>query len=58
MKVLNFGSLNVDYVYQVDHILLPGETIAASSRTIFAASLSRIGSRSSATRSAFSSLAS
>ena len=36
MKVLNFGSLNVDYVYQVDHILLPGETIAASSRTIFA----------------------
>ena len=26
MKVLNFGSMNVDYVYQVDHILIPGET--------------------------------
>ncbi len=26
MKVLNFGSLNLDYVYQVDHIIAPGET--------------------------------
>lgn len=26
MKVLNFGSLNVDYVYPVDHIIAPGET--------------------------------
>ncbi|MCR5746481.1 MAG: ribokinase [Lachnospiraceae bacterium] len=26
MKVLNFGSLNIDYVYPVDHIILPGET--------------------------------
>ena len=25
-KVLNFGSLNYDYVYQVDHIMRPGET--------------------------------
>lgn len=29
MKLLNFGSLNYDYVYSVDHILLPGETSAA-----------------------------
>lgn len=29
MKILNFGSLNYDYVYAVDHILLPGETSAA-----------------------------
>lgn len=29
MKVLNFGSLNIDHVYQVDHITAPGETIAA-----------------------------
>lgn len=29
MKILNFGSLNYDYVYSVDHILLPGETSAA-----------------------------
>ena len=27
MKVLNFGSLNYDYVYQVEHIVKPGETI-------------------------------
>ncbi|MCR4909057.1 MAG: ribokinase [Lachnospiraceae bacterium] len=26
MKVLNFGSLNLDYVYAVDHIIAPGET--------------------------------
>ena len=26
MKVLNYGSLNVDYVYSVDHIIIGGET--------------------------------
>lgn len=26
MKILNIGSLNVDYVYKVDKFLLPGET--------------------------------
>ncbi|MEA4972588.1 MAG: ribokinase [Candidatus Metalachnospira sp.] len=26
MKILNFGSLNIDYVYKVDKFLLPGET--------------------------------
>ena len=25
MKVLNFGSLNLDYVYQVESILIPGK---------------------------------
>lgn len=35
MKVLNFGSLNLDYVYQVEHILIPGETQASKSRNIF-----------------------
>ncbi len=30
MKVLNFGSLNYDYVYHVDHHVTPGETLAAS----------------------------
>ncbi len=29
MKVLNFGSLNIDYVYSVDHIIIPGETMAS-----------------------------
>ncbi len=27
MRVLNYGSLNYDYVYQVDHILVGGETL-------------------------------
>lgn len=35
MKVLNFGSLNVDYVYQVDHMLIGGETQASSGMEIF-----------------------
>ena len=35
MRVLNIGSLNVDYVYTVDHIILPGETEATTSRNIF-----------------------
>lgn len=35
MKVLNFGSLNLDYVYQVESILIPGETQASKDRQIF-----------------------
>lgn len=35
MKVLNFGSMNVDYVYQVEHILIPGETLASKERNVF-----------------------
>lgn len=34
MRVLNFGSLNLDYVYTVDHFVMPGETISSTSRTI------------------------
>ena len=34
MRVLNFGSLNLDYVYAVDHFVMPGETISSTSRTI------------------------
>ena len=29
MKVLNFGSLNYDHVYEVDHFVLPKETISS-----------------------------
>ncbi len=29
MKVLSFGSLNIDYTYQVDHIVQPKETISS-----------------------------
>ena len=35
MKVLNFGSLNLDYVYTVDHILMGGETQTSTSMQIF-----------------------
>ena len=30
MKILNFGSLNIDLVYEVDHFVKKGETISAS----------------------------
>ena len=33
MKVLVFGSLNIDLLYSVDHIVTPGETIGSSSFT-------------------------
>lgn len=35
MRILNIGSLNIDYVYSVDHIVLPGETEATFSRNVF-----------------------
>lgn len=35
MKIINFGSLNLDYVYSVDHIVLPGETISSDAFQIF-----------------------
>lgn len=34
MKVLNFGSLNLDYVYQVPHFVQPGETLSSLSRVV------------------------
>ena len=34
MKVLNFGSLNLDYVYQVDRFVRPGETLSARSMAL------------------------
>lgn len=27
MKILNFGLLNIDYVYQLNHFVRPGETM-------------------------------
>jgi len=36
MRVLNFGSLNIDHVYRVDRISRPGETISAESYSRFA----------------------
>lgn len=37
MKVLVFGSLNIDYVYSVNHFVRPGETLSADDRQISAA---------------------
>ncbi len=33
-RVLNFGSLNLDYVYNVDHFVSPGETLSAKSQNV------------------------
>lgn len=35
MRVLNFGSMNVDYVYKVDHFVRKGETLLSESRNTF-----------------------
>lgn len=35
MKILNLGSLNLDCVYKVDHMVQPGETMAAAERNVF-----------------------
>ena len=35
MKVLNIGSMNIDYVYSVDHIILPGETESTGGMNVF-----------------------
>lgn len=35
MKVLNIGSMNIDYVYNVDHIVVGGETLASSALNTF-----------------------
>ena len=36
MKVLNFGSINIDHVYKVDHFVRPGETINCQDYQYFA----------------------
>ena len=35
MKVLNFGSLNIDYVYGVEHFVRAGETLSSNSLQLF-----------------------
>ena len=36
MKVLCFGSLNIDYTYQVDHFVKKGETLSSTDLRLFA----------------------
>lgn len=35
MKILNIGSLNIDYTYQLEHIVCPGETISSKQLEVF-----------------------
>ena len=35
MRILNFGSLNIDYTYTLTHIVKPGETISSKSLQVF-----------------------
>ena len=35
MKVLNFGSLNIDYVYRVDHFVKKGETLSSDALHVY-----------------------
>ena len=35
MKILSLGSLNIDYVYEVDHFVRPGETLGSKKLTLF-----------------------
>lgn len=35
MKIINFGSCNIDYVYSVNNIVVPGETIGTYSLELF-----------------------
>lgn len=35
MKILNFGSCNIDYVYSLDHIVAAGETETTASLSVF-----------------------
>ena len=57
MNILNFGSLNIDLVYQVEHIAQPGETISSLAHQVFAggkganqsAALTRAGAQASFT---------
>ena len=34
MKILNFGSLNVDHVYEMEHFVRPGETLSSYKLTL------------------------
>jgi ribokinase len=35
MKIINFGSINIDHVYGVDHFVRPGETLESESYALF-----------------------
>ena len=43
MKALNYGSLNIDFVYNVEHFVRSGETISSQNMAIFAGGKGIIG---------------
>ena len=41
-RILSYGSLNLDLVYQVPHFVQAGETLSSASRTVHCLSLIHI----------------
>ncbi len=35
VKIINFGSINIDHVYDVEHFVRPGETLSSENYTVF-----------------------
>ena len=52
MRIINFGSLNIDKVYQVEQFVRPGQTITAKDCTVAAGGFGGIGLRCFARRNA------
>ena len=52
MRIINFGSLNIDKVYQVEQFVRPGQTITAKDCTVAAGGFGGIRHRCFARRNA------
>ena len=52
MRIINFGSLNIDKVYQVEQFVRPGQTITAKDCTVAAGGFGGIRHRCLARRNA------
>lgn len=52
MRIINFGSLNIDKIYQVEQFVRPGQTITAKDCTVAAGGFGGIRHRCFARRNA------
>lgn len=52
MRIINFGSLNIDKVYRVEQFVRPGQTITAKDCTVAAGGFGGIRHRCLARRNA------
>ncbi|WP_243105687.1 hypothetical protein [Butyricicoccus sp. AM27-36] len=52
MRIINFGSLNIDKVYQVEQFVRPGQTITAKDYAVAAGGFGGIRHRCLARRNA------